>query len=100
MTPLYLHMYSNQFAVSPCEHAMPFVKVGVLSGSSIDAQSLEPVKEQMGLRGIEMTEASQSKRFTFKHSLHSDPLHKLKLKLIKASKYLKHKQHNKSSTYL
>jgi hypothetical protein len=51
-------MYSYQFAVSPCEHAMPFVKVGVLSGSSIDAQSLEPVKEQMGLRGIEMTEAS------------------------------------------
>jgi hypothetical protein len=26
-------MYSNQFAVSPCEHAMPFVNVGVLSGS-------------------------------------------------------------------
>jgi hypothetical protein len=47
---------------------------------------------------IEMTGASQSKRFTFKYSLHSDPLHKLKL--IKASKHLKHKEHYKSSTYL
>ncbi len=36
-----------------------------------------------------MIGASQSKRLTFKYSLHSDPLHKLKL--IKASKYLKHK---------
>jgi hypothetical protein len=56
------------------------------STSGLDPCQVWGCERAMGLQGIEMTGTPQSKSITFRQRLHSDLLHKLKLK---GSKYLK-----------